>query len=296
MSGAQALLRLLPNRPCTAAVSTTTAAAEANGSGVVGLSTSSSPEGKPCATSAACMTGSQATSASRLTCRTTQATVSLRAAAAWRSWAAVGGWTGERVKYRTTATDSKAARTAITAGAARRLRRRRRPSFFATPRDGDVGRPVRADVASCFELADQAPAGLVVAADWTPSRSVTSSSSWMTSGAALATGLGPATRSDSGPSACLRFPLILLAGRAVTSPSAAPGAVGPPGGQVVSSRSWMLASARSALTAACMRRRNSSDSGEDDGADTGGAARVAPLNRCGSSLPCSSSAMQYQTP
>ena len=79
-SGAQAVPRLLPNRPSTAGVSTTTAAAR-NGSPDAGPSTSRSRAGNPRAVSAAHITRSQPTVASWLTCWVSQVAVSARMAA-----------------------------------------------------------------------------------------------------------------------------------------------------------------------------------------------------------------------
>ena len=78
-AGAQAVARLLPNRPWTAAVSTTTPAV--TGSGEVGPSTSRLREGSPCAVSVRHITGSHDTMTSRLTCCATQAPASSRVAA-----------------------------------------------------------------------------------------------------------------------------------------------------------------------------------------------------------------------
>ena len=88
-AGAQAVARLLPNRPRTAGVSTTTA--ELAGTSEADPSASSSPGGNPRALSAAHIAGSQETLTSRLTCWATQAAAAARAAAAWRAAAALVG-------------------------------------------------------------------------------------------------------------------------------------------------------------------------------------------------------------
>ena len=78
-AGAQAVARLLPNSPRTAAVSTTTA--ELTGTSEADPSTSSSRAGNPRALSAAHITRSQETLTSRLTCWATQAAAARAAAA-----------------------------------------------------------------------------------------------------------------------------------------------------------------------------------------------------------------------
>ena len=92
-----------------------------------------------------------------------------------------------------------------------------------------------------------------------------------------------------------------LGGKAVTGRSRR-GWPGRPGTGLVASlpgasSCLVAAPERSAVTAARMRCRSSSEStGEDDGADTDGPDRAAPLTRCGSSLPGSSSAMRVRPP
>src|SRR5947209_55860 len=113
-AGAHALARLLPNRLRTSGVSITTA--ELADTSEVGLSTSSSPGGKPRALSAAHIAGSQDTLTFGLTCRATQVAAAARAAAAARRAAASAGPSAvERPRYLTAATASTPmTRTTIT--------------------------------------------------------------------------------------------------------------------------------------------------------------------------------------
>ena len=235
-AGAQAVARLLPNRLRTAGVSTTTA--ELVGTSEFDLSTNSSREGNPCALSAAHIAGSQETLTSRLTCWATQEAAAARASAAWRAAAALVGLpAGERPKYLTPATASTpTTRTTATNRATRRDRAAgRRESAGAGPAGGLTGgwgAAANGGLTADGGLTEDG--GLVLV----PSHSVISSSAIGPAFAAL----GRTGRTGSG---------------LVASP---PGA----------SSCLVAAPERSAVTAARMRCRSSSESTEEDEGAAGG--------------------------